>query len=228
MAPTNRRIKPNDDPCPFGPEYQWYWDIRYALFSKFDEAKVDASGLYTMVPEGLAVEMAKRASGSNILDICSGVGSMSIAFARCKKHVTAIEIDENKVAMARHNAELYGVSELIDTRVGDITSRTTLEELPANIDTLWIDPPWGTRVGEYATRPVIHVEDLQLSGRDLRSLVSDINCREVMFRLPMNFHRPSIEAISGEKIQFFTRNGDCLWYFVRTTRQQFIDFPSRQ
>jgi hypothetical protein len=31
--------------CPYGPELQIYWDMRYRLFSKFDQAMVDATGL---------------------------------------------------------------------------------------------------------------------------------------------------------------------------------------
>lgn len=103
------------DTCPFGPEYQPFWNMRYELFSKFDEARVDAGGLYTMVPESYAFEMARWASGSKTLDICSGIGAMSIALARCGQQVTAVEIDESRVAMAIHNARLYGVAELIES-----------------------------------------------------------------------------------------------------------------
>jgi tRNA G10 N-methylase Trm11 len=201
--------------------------MRYQMFSKFDEAKVDAAGLYTMVPETLALRMAKRAAGSKVLDICSGIGSMSIAFARCDKQVTAVEIDENKVAMARHNASLYGVDARIDTRQGDITSPDTLAGLPSDIDTVWLDPPWGLHVGEYRTRPVIYLEDLKLAGRDLRTLVSGFDCREVMLRLPPNFHAPTFKAIPGEKLRFVMQNGHLLWYFLRTTKQRFLDIPYR-
>ena len=53
--------------------------MRYQLFSQFDRARVDRTGLYTMVPEALALDMAQRAQGANVLDVCAGVGSMAIA-----------------------------------------------------------------------------------------------------------------------------------------------------
>ncbi len=110
-----------DNNCPFGPKYQIYWDMRDELFSKFDQAQVDASGLYTMVPERCASDLAKRVNGSVVLDVCSGIGAMSIAFARTGKEVTSIEIDDERVAMAAHNASLYGVADKIDFRVADVT-----------------------------------------------------------------------------------------------------------
>ena len=211
-----------NDLCPFGPQYQPFWNMRYELFAKFDEAEVDAGGLYTMVPEAYALEMAKRAGGQKTLDICSGIGSMSIAFARSGQQVIAIEIDEKRVAMARHNARLYGVADQIDTRIADVTSDVMLQSLPADIHTVWFDPPWGNGIGDYRKRPVIRLEDLQLAGMDLRDLVRKIHCQEVMFRLPPNFDTTVFRSVTGEKLKFATRN-HLLWYFIRTTREQFIN-----
>ena len=196
--------------------------MRYQLFSRFDETKVDAGGLYTMVAESYALRMAEKARGRKTLDICSGIGSMSIAFARTGQQVIAIEIDENKVAMARHNAQVYGVADRIDTRIADITSAGMLQSLPSDIDTVWLDPPWGTGIGEYRTRPAIYLEDLQLAGMDLRDLVGKIACQDVMLRLPPNFDTSIFRSASGEKIKFVTGNHR-LWYFLRTTREQFIN-----
>ena len=212
--------------CPFGSEYQPFWNMRYSLFSKFDDAKVDAGGLYTMVPEAYAVAMAKRASGSKTLDICSGIGSMSIAFARAGQKVTAIEIDENRVSMARHNAQLYNVEDKIETLAADITSDVALSSLDADIDTVWLDPPWGTRIGEYRTRPIIYLENLKLAGLDLRELVGKISCHEVMLRLPPNFDTGVFRAVTGDKYKFSIGN-HLLWYFIRTTKQEFVGIPDR-
>jgi len=214
-------------PCPYGPEFQIYWDMRYRLFSKFDQAMVDATGLYTMLPEAFALDMAKRASGSKTVDICSGIGSMSVALARSGQQVTAIEIDENRVAMARHNAEIYGVADRIDFRQADITSSATLQSLPEDIDTVFLDPPWGDGPGDYQRRQLIYLEDLQLAGRDLRTLVEKITCREVIMKLPPNFDIGIFRQARGEKIAYVTRTGYLHWYCMRVPKQEFISIPDK-
>ena len=58
-------------PCPHGPEFQIYWDMRYRLFSKFDEAIDDVAtacglslgeycDLLSVNPAALAEELEKK------------------------------------------------------------------------------------------------------------------------------------------------------------------------
>jgi len=216
---------PNKQLCPFGPDYQVFWDMRYALLSKFDEARVDATGLYTMVPEAFALDMAHRAGGRRSLDICSGIGAMSVALARAGQQVTAVEIDAARVEMARHNACLYGVADRIDFRIADITAVATLRALPGGIDTVFLDPPWGAGPGDYLRRPVTRLADLRLAGLDLRQLVSSIDCGEVMMRLPPNFDIGIVRRASGEKLAYVTPTGYLHWYFIRMPKEQFTGIP---
>ena len=213
--------------CPFGAELQVYWDMRYKLFEKFDQAQVDAAGLYTMIPEAYALDMARRASGSRSLDICAGIGSMSIALARTGQQLTAVEIDPDRVSMARHNAELYGVSDQIDFLAGDITNKTTLQSLPGDIHSVFLDPPWGTAVGEYIRRPIIRLQDLQLAGMDLRELIRSLDVQEVIMRLPQNFDIGIMRQAQGEKLAYVTPQGYLHWYFIRMPKEQFIGIPDR-
>ena len=215
------------DACPFGPEYQTYWNLRYELFSKFDEAKVDAHGLYTMIPEKWALIMAEQARGTKVLDVCSGLGSMSIAFARLGKSVTAVEIEPDRVAMARHNAQLYGVVDKIEFRTQDITTPEALQSLPRHIDTLWIDPPWGKTANEYRSMPIIHLRDLDLDGVDLRELASQIDCKDVLFRIPRNFDVGIFADTDCGKFKFAASKGQIIWLYLHMTKQQFLDLPDR-
>jgi trimethylguanosine synthase len=215
-------MKNNMDACPFGPQYQMFWNMRYSLFSKFDETQVDAGGLYTMVPEAYALDMAKNAKGNRILDVCSGIGSMSIAFARKNLNVTSVEIDQAKINMAHHNAKIYGVDDKINFVCGDITSRSTLNLLPKDTDTLWMDPPWGSSVGDYLKKSIIRIEDLKLANTDLRDLARFIPCQYIMMRLPRNFDLKTIEAVSGKKLRYVEKN-ILLWYFLIVTKDEFIN-----
>jgi len=126
--------------CPFGFKLEPYWARRYSLFTRFDEGiKIDADGLYSVKPEAVALEIAKRIEGERVLDAFGGVGGSAIGFARAGKQVVCVEIDEQRIGYARHNAKLYGVANRITFVHGDVLE--LMGRLPC--DAIYLDPPWG-------------------------------------------------------------------------------------
>lgn len=104
-------------------------------------ARLDAEGRFSLTPETLACELGERARGFRVIDACAGAGGNAIGFARAGCPVVAIEIDQSRLAMARHNAKIYGVADRIEFVCGD--AREIVPKHKA--DLLFIDPPWGER-----------------------------------------------------------------------------------
>jgi hypothetical protein len=98
-------------------------------------AKLDEEGRYSLTPEVLALAMGRQARG-HVIDAFAGCGGNAIGFARAGCRVTAIERDPGRLALARHNARIYGVD--VDWRGGDALA--LLPELAG--DLLFLDPPW--------------------------------------------------------------------------------------
>ncbi|XP_024538959.1 trimethylguanosine synthase isoform X1 [Selaginella moellendorffii] len=117
-----------------------YWWQRYSLFSKFDEGiKMDEEGWFSVTPEVIAKHQAMRCSSPVVIDAFAGVGGNTIQFALRSEHVIAIDKDPMKIAYARHNAEIYGVSHRIDFVVGDF-----FQLAPSlKADVIFLSPPWG-------------------------------------------------------------------------------------
>lgn len=89
----------------------------------------------------MALELGRRANQCHVIDACCGAGGNAIGFARAGCSVTAIEIDPSRLAMAKHNAAIYGVAERIEWLHGD--ARTLLPGLSLSKESLWfIDVPW--------------------------------------------------------------------------------------
>lgn len=103
------------------------------------QALTDREGRMSLTPEPLALWMARAARGCTVLDACCGVGGNAIAFARMGCRVTALERVPERVAMARHNADLYGVLDRIRFQTAD--ALRCVPQLTA--DLLFVDPPWG-------------------------------------------------------------------------------------
>jgi len=102
---------------------------------------LDDEGRRSLTPEALALRLGERAGGLRVIDACAGAGGNAIGFARAGCTVVAIEINPGRLAMARHNAKIYGVADRIEFICGDAS---TIVPERAD-DLLFLDPPWGER-----------------------------------------------------------------------------------
>ena len=102
-------------------------------------AQLDEEARFSLTPEALALALGRRVQGESVVDATCGAGGNAIGFARAGCSVTAIESHPARLAMARHNAALYGVADRIRFVAGD--ARALLPGMRA--DLLFIDPPWG-------------------------------------------------------------------------------------
>ena len=122
------------------PEIAKYWAQRYRLFSRFDNGiKMDKEGWFSVTPERIAKHIAERCRCDLIVDAFCGVGGNAIQFAFTCERVIAIDIDPVKVALAHHNATVYGVADRIEFICGDYTR--LIPRL--NADVVFLSPPWG-------------------------------------------------------------------------------------
>jgi hypothetical protein len=79
-----------------------YWRQRYQLFSRFDRGiRLDRDGWFSVTPEAIARQIARRCQSDLIIDAFAGVGGNAIAFARTCCHVVAIDIDASRLQIAR-------------------------------------------------------------------------------------------------------------------------------
>uniref|UniRef100_A0ACD6AAC3 Uncharacterized protein n=2 Tax=Avena sativa TaxID=4498 RepID=A0ACD6AAC3_AVESA len=118
-----------------------YWAHRHSLFSLYDRGvRMDAEGWYSATPEPIAAAQAARAAPAGlVVDAFAGVGGNSIQFAARGCYVIAVEIDPCKVELARHNARIYGVEDMIEFVVGDFFRLAP----SLKADLVFLSPPWG-------------------------------------------------------------------------------------
>ncbi|CAL8326596.1 unnamed protein product [Arctogadus glacialis] len=142
------------------PELAKYWAQRYRLFSRFDEGiRLDTEGWFSVTPERIAHHIALRVKESFVdshlvIDAFCGVGGNAIQFALSGKRVIGIDIDASRLALARHNAEVYGVADRIDFLLGDF-----LQLAPGlRGDVVFLSPPWGGP--DYLTAEVFDIRTM--------------------------------------------------------------------
>ncbi|WP_443070680.1 class I SAM-dependent methyltransferase [Streptomyces sp. NBC_01601] len=77
-----------------------------------------------------------RALGiTSVADLCCGIGGDALALARAGIRVLAVDRDPLTAAVARANAEVLGLAELIEVREADVTEVDT-----AGYDAVFVDP----------------------------------------------------------------------------------------
>ncbi|NWY99422.1 TGS1 synthase, partial [Loxia curvirostra] len=175
------------------PELVKYWAQRYRLFSRFDEGiKLDREGWFSVTPEKIAEHIAVRVSQSFncdiIVDAFCGVGGNAIQFALTSKRVIAIDIDPEKLRLARHNAEVYGVAEHIDFLCGDFMV------LAAGLraDVVFLSPPWGGP--DYATAEIFDIQTMICpDGYPFQAKITN----NIVYFLPRNADIDQVASLAG-------------------------------
>lgn len=103
--------------------------------------KLDEEGRISLTPEVMALAIARTVAGRTVVDATCGCGGNAIAFAREGCRVIALDTSEERIALARHNARVYGVETLIQFHHGDGREWVGKEK---EGDVLFVDPPWAS------------------------------------------------------------------------------------
>eukprot|EP00026_Physarum_polycephalum_P012401 Phypoly_transcript_12705.p1 GENE.Phypoly_transcript_12705~~Phypoly_transcript_12705.p1 ORF type:complete len:280 (+),score=32.90 Phypoly_transcript_12705:271-1110(+) len=176
---------------PFGPDMEKYWMQRYRFFSRFDEGiLMDEEAFYSVTPEKIAVHIAKRCTTNTIIDAFCGVGGNAIQFAITCQHVIAIDIDPKKIAMAKHNAKIYGVDHKIEFIEGDYMKLApTLKA-----DTVFLSPPWGGP--SYLLAELYDLSLMVPNGYDIFKVTQHIT-NNIAYFLPRNTDPKQLKELAG-------------------------------
>ena len=174
------------------PDIAKYWAQRYRLFSRFDEGiKMDKEGWFSVTPERIAEHIAERCRCDLLIDAFCGVGGNAIQFAFTCERVIAIDIDPLKIALARHNATVYGVADRIEFIVGDYMK--LIPHLKA--DVVFLSPPWGGP--NYANAEVFDVKTMiTLDGVRVFEETKTIT-NNIAYFMPRNVDVEQLSSLAG-------------------------------
>ena len=115
--------------------------------------------------------------------------------------VISVEIDPNKIQMAKHNAEIYGVQDKIEFINGDFLE--VAKNLAAQVDVVFLSPPWGGP--EYLNQPLYSMEQLApIGGKDLFNLVTRHLSPNVILYLPRNTNIQELFQLQQQSGEIFS------------------------
>ncbi|KAG6852997.1 hypothetical protein C0991_007679 [Blastosporella zonata] len=206
-------------------DLQKYFAQRERYFSRYSVPPgclLDEEGWYSVTPELVADQIAERCRCDTILDAFCGVGGNAIAFAKTCQRVIALDTSPTRLALARHNAQIYGVADRIEFILSDyISFAKTYTALPhtqraRNIDVVFLSPPWGgpsylsglsdtPPLGGEEEHPSYSLQSIQpIHGSELFELSRHIT-PNIAYYLPRNTRLEEIGALlelPSEKARF--------------------------
>jgi len=100
------------------------------------------------------IEWSSAKKGLHILDIGCGSGTIAVSLAKYIEEVsiTAVDISEKILNVARHNAEVNGVSEKIKLMCSDVKKENFTAQFSDTFNTVVSNPPYISR-DEWETLP---------------------------------------------------------------------------
>ncbi len=105
----------------------------------------------------LGAEIAKRFGGRKVIaDVCTGGGFTALCLAREVERVVAVDIDSERLALVRANADIADLSNKFEFICGNTLDERILDALRSNakVEAISADPDWalpGHEKGDHAT-----------------------------------------------------------------------------
>ena len=114
--------------------------------------------------------VGRLAKGKTVLDCFTHTGSFALNAAMGgAKHVTAVDVSESAVEMARANAELNGLSDVVDCVAANVFDLLPqLEKEPPKYDFIILDPPAFTKSRKTVANAI--TGDKEINYRAMRLL----------------------------------------------------------
>jgi len=173
-------------------------DLRKRATRKFSRA-----GRMFFTPEALEQASSETVSAYRaerfkknacVLDLACGIGGDTIGLAgRCS--VTAVDRDPVRIAMAKRNVKVYGLSERVKFTCADVA------EIPLDADAAFLDP--SRRIG---ARRTVRLDQMSPSTEFLHRLIASIPNAAIKLSPATDY--AEMESLGGE-IEFISESGEC-------------------
>lgn len=216
-----RTIRSNEDVLfdrnPYDKDMKRYWSQRHTIFSRFSNIRTDREGLFSATPECVAQYVGKKilefgcvpkshfggkveAKCITIIDAFCGVGGNCIHLSSLSPNIfcIAIDIDKERLEMAKHNAAVYGVEDRIEFICGDFLQLAPF----MHADIVILSPPWGGPNYQVRSDKLPNKHDLDsvitvpCDGSLLlkRALHNVAGVRGIIYMLPKDVRKESLQG----------------------------------
>lgn len=162
---------------------------------------------YQIVSEYIARRIRKTIGNKPILELCCGIGSITIPLSICFSKVIAVDINPNRINATKINIAKYGKHKHVTLIKGNIMSKKLLNEIARKnkICTVHIDPEW-TTTGVYGQDHAINISDTNPPTDRLFEILSAHVSRNISIRLPLKTNAYQLQGLAPCEIEKISIN----------------------
>lgn len=178
----------------------------------------DPDGLYMSARKAAAVYLASRLPRGVILELCCGVGALTIAIARQCEKVFAVDIDPNRIQYAKENVARRGL-----TNVEFILGSALDYELYGNLspDAVVADPDWAAKSESDKSRHTSSLSLTQPPTDMIHRLVVNRLTSNLVIRISPNVRKHLLKSLGPCEVETIIRKGH------KTPRFLYLYFSDR-
>jgi trimethylguanosine synthase len=161
--------------------------------------KGDPDALFMSVQEVAALHVARRLKKfTSCVELCCAVGAMAIHIARFIPKVYAIDIDSQRIADAKINAQTYNVVDNVIFITGDVLNEALLKDIKAEVAIL--DPDW-SEVGIEKSDHTVDIDKMQPSMRQMILLTQKYITSNIVIRVPKYFTLATLDEFGAHELE---------------------------
>jgi len=168
-------------------------------------------------PEPIAHHIAKQLRKfNNAVELCCGVGTISIQLAKIIPKVYGIDINNKKIISAKNNAKMYNIENKTQFILGDVLNKQLLKKIKAEVSIL--DPSWTTSDGTYAKGPEFTTPNLT----KLWELIEINITKNIVIRVPPTFTKGILNKFGVCRVENIYWNDILKFkiaYFLESTKK---------
>jgi tRNA1(Val) A37 N6-methylase TrmN6 len=166
----------------------------------------DKDAFYMSTPEIVAEYIANQlAKYKTSVELCCGVGMLSVQLAKKMDKVIAIDINKERIENAKKNAKLYGVSHKIEFITGDVLDEKLLKRLSADVAIL--DPDWSKNETDKSLH-VKNIDNTQPSLRKMFNLSRKFVTKNIVARIPKTLDASSLLGLGVCRVENIIWNNE--------------------
>lgn len=190
--------------------YRFEPALQNALLGDWEGVKITN---YQLAGEHAAQRIKEVVGDNPVLEVCTGIGAITLVLARSFPKVYAIDLDSKRLQMCDDNIDRLGLSDKVELINGDILDDNVLQRLSGqNIGAVYTDVNFTT--GDDWQN---HTTDINATGPntvELYKKVTDGITGNICMKLPKTINLEQLRALAPCEIEEVKPDGKLSFYLV--------------
>ncbi|MFA5828366.1 MAG: methyltransferase domain-containing protein [Candidatus Shapirobacteria bacterium] len=170
---------------------------------------------YQEISEYIARRIFSKTGDKSILEICCGIGSLTVFLAKVFSRVIAVDINPIRIVAANKNLQLNNLINRVDLITGDIENEKVINKIcnKYKIGAVCTDVTW-SETGIYGQDHTDDLDKTTPATDKLFKLLTDRDWKNICMRLPKTIDYKQLMGLGSVEIEEISINGELKFIYA--------------